>query len=403
MSEKKIIRQIHLRYILNSNADKAIEAEIMLKGGYVGRASSPMAILPGKREKKISHISGKEELEKYEKQIGDFLLQNEMEQYMLDGYLRDLIEQLGTDICLAISIAFAKAAAKSEGLNLVKYISILLGSEIRMKIPKILVPIFSGGVHGKGRVDSFQQIMVGINEDLLEDSYQISKEISNEVEERLRKKRFFLGIASSGGYLATGLSLIEKFSMLQEILEDVKFKNRTFVAVDVAAEHLKERGLYMLDGKWLSREEFYKSIIEYIKRFSIAFVEDPFDFSDVALWRRLKREIDDAIQIIGDDIFATQGKFIDSGLATGAVIKMNQVGNISDTLNVVKTLKKNKMTMCVSHRSYETEDTTMCDIAVAAASEYIKIGSVKKGERIIKYNQLLRLEEEILKLCHEEE
>ena len=166
MSEKKIIRQIHLRYILNSNADKAIEAEIMLKGGYVGRASSPMAILPGKREKKISHISGKEELEKYEKQIGDFLLQNEMEQYMLDGYLRDLIEQLGTDICLAISIAFAKAAAKSEGLNLVKYISILLGSEIRMKIPKILVPIFSGGVHGKGRVDSFQQIMVGINEDL---------------------------------------------------------------------------------------------------------------------------------------------------------------------------------------------------------------------------------------------
>ncbi len=403
MLEKRMIQEVHLRYILNSNAGEAVEADVRLENGFEGRASCPTAILSGRRERKISSVNEREELQKREMDLRSLLSQHKWNQDILDRCLSQFIEQAGTDICLAVSLAFARAAAMAEGMSLAKYISFLLNSALKQKNPKILIPVFSGGVHQQGRADSFQQIMAGIEGDTLKKAFEISKGISDEAEKRLKETGDFSGIASSGGYLSIGISTEKKLCLMKEILDDVRWKYDTFMAVDIAAEHLIEGASYWLDGKKLSPEEFYDVISGYIEKFCINFVEDPFDSSDVVLWKRLMGRRGANVHIIGDDLFATQEKYVNSELADGAVVKMNQAGTLSDTLNMIRALRNHNMAMCVSHRSYETEDTAMCDLAFASVAEYAKIGGVRRGERIIKYNQLLRLEEEFAERTDEEE
>lgn len=389
------IKNIRLRRILNSNADWTVEAEVFLKDGSWGRGASPKAIVSGKREKRITDRENIQKLNELELRLKKQLLEKDFEQQELDAYLSTELDDIGTDVSLALSIAFARAVADFFKLDFVKYLSEQLNDGSRLAVPHILVPVFSGGVHfqNSGNRDSFQQIMVCIKGGSVEEKYEISKELSRIAEEQLIKKQKGFMVAASGGYVVETLHSIERLELLQEILTIANCEDKVDIAIDVAAEHLQQREGYFLDGKMYSSEEFLKIVEEYVKRYQMCYIEDPFVTDDSKCWKKLKQICGKHTRIIGDDLFATQEENIDSTLAHGTVIKMNQVGNLSDTMAAIRKTRQNKMDICVSHRSYETEDTTMCDLAVACAAEYIKIGGVKRGERIIKYNQLLRLEE----------
>lgn len=389
------IKNIRLRPILNSNADWTVEAEGFLKNGSWGRGASPTAIVPGKKEKRVTDRVNIQKLNVLEVKLKKQLVKKELEQQELDEYLSRELDEIGTDVSLALSLAFARAVSDFLKMEFVEYLSEQLNDGLRLSVPYILVPVFSGGVHSKNSEnrDSFQQIMVCIREGRIEEKYEISKELSRTTEEQLIKRQKDFIVAASGGYVVEALRSTEGLELLQEILAIANCEDAVDIAIDVAAEHLHHAEGYSFDGKMYSSEEFLEIMKESVKRYQLCYVEDPFITDDSKCWNNLKNFCGKKTRIIGDDLFATQRENIDSTLAHGVVIKMNQVGNLSDTLAAIRETRQNEMAICVSHRSYETEDTTMCDLAVACAAEYIKIGGVKRGERIIKYNQLLRLEE----------
>lgn len=386
------IENIKLRRILNSNANWAIEADVLLKDSSWGRGSCPSAIISGKREKKITNKQSIGQMDIIEMELNKKLIHKRGNQQSLDAYLRTLSEEVGSDISLAVSLAFARAASCSLKIDFVEYLSGELQHDLNIIIPNILVPIFSGGIHSKNR-DSFQQIMVCIKQNSFSEGYWISKNLSCITEEILEKKQINFRIAASGGYATETLSSIEKLELLREILNITNFDKSIGIAIDIAAEHLHHGMGYYFEGKMMSSEEFLGLIQNYTEKFHLCYIEDPFIIEDIRCWKKLMKSFGKETHIIGDDLFATQVRNIDSALANGIVIKMNQVGNLTDTIATIIEARKNKMAICVSHRSYETEDTAMCDLAIASEAEYIKIGGVKRGERIIKYNQLLRLEE----------
>lgn len=387
-----MIKNIKLRYILNSNAEKAIEADVFLTDGYFGRGASPAAIVPGIREKRITEKK-KEDLLKEEKKLKDFLINRSINQMQLDECLRILVDEIGTDITIAVSIAFARATASSRKIEMVEYLCRELKIKKEFKLPYILVAVFSGGVHSKSEMKSFQQIMACIRGLDLEHSYNLSKDISEKIEVKLRKKGNTFTIGASGGYVVDCLSTKEKICLLQEIITENDYGNYVSIAIDVAAEHLKKGEKYLFEGQFICAEDFLKIIEQYINEFELSYVEDPFDTKDTKQWKEIKESCGKYTYIIGDDLFATQETFLDNNLADGIVIKMNQVGNLTDTLKAIVKAKRERMRICVSHRSKETEDTTMCDLAIASQAEYVKIGGIRRGERLIKYNQLLRLSE----------
>lgn len=394
---KSKINDIKLRMILDSNAQLAIEAEIFLEADakcVMGRGSSPAAIVPGKREKRISDIEKQKQLESISLVIKEELNGRTISQKELDNYLKEKVDIIGTTICLAISIAFARATSVLLGISLMRLFNKQYACKLK-KIPNVLIPVFSGGVHQKDNKGAFQQIMVCLRQKTLSGISETSKKISDCVERKLVEIKKYNGIASSGGFLSIDLSTEEKLKITQSVILELGISNYASIAVDIAAEHLVWDSLYHLDGRGMSARDFFEIIMKYIREFDICYVEDPFDTQDIDYWKKVMSHVEKNVDVVGDDLFATQVDYIDPMLANCIVIKMNQVGTLSDTFDAVKVARRLGMNICVSHRSRETEDTTMCDLAMAIAAEYVKIGSTRRGERILKYNQLIRLEEEL--------
>lgn len=188
------------------------------------------------------------------------------------------------------------------------------------------------------------------------------------------------------------MTIDEKFAMVMETIKILEYEKEVTIAIDVAAEHFFKNEIYTYQGKTMKSKELNNILNQYIEKYNITYIEDPFDSNDEEYWRKIKLEHKN-IDIVGDDLFATQDKYINSELANGIIIKMNQVGTLTGTINTFLKAKEENMTTCVSHRSIETEDTFMCDLAVALNAKYIKIGGPRRGDRIAKYNRLLRLEE----------
>lgn len=219
-------------------------------------------------------------------------------------------------------------------------------------------------------------------------------EIYNHIEKELEEKNLIKGYGASSGMITKQISTNEKFEILTKTIQKLGYSKNISIAIDVAAEHFYQNGNYTYQGKNINSEELYNILEEYIEKYNITYIEDPFDSNDEIWWEKIKKQ-NPNILIVGDDIFATQSKYINKKLANGIIIKMNQIGTLTGTINTYKNAKNNKMLTCVSHRSIETEDTFMCDLAIGLTADYIKIGGPRRGDRISKYNQLLRLEEDI--------
>lgn len=383
------VSKILLRNILNSAGLYSIEAEVVLESGETGVASAPMAIKGGSREQIITKEIYKK-ISFYNEQI-QILIGNYQNQSVWDEKLKKYIVIWGTDITLSLSLAFARAVAMKLRLHLTDYMQIL-GNIRKIEKRKVyLIPIFSGGVHCKGEFQSIQQIMFAIDSYDFKDTLYEILEFYENLERKISESGWLTGYSASSGFIVKELSVNEQLSLLMEEIQKSEFCNHLSVALDVASEHLKNKNGYRFYGENLTNEKMEETLIKFTENYPITYLEDPFSYEDREHWVSLRNRIKEDCHIFSDDLTATQVQYIDRDCADGAIIKMKQVGTLTATLEMSEKLKEHGMIRCVSHRSYETEDTFMCDLGVATNAEYMKIGGPRRGDRVSKYNQLLRI------------
>lgn len=383
------IKKVILRNILNSKGNVALEVEMIADNNFRVIASSPSAIIPGKREVITRNNINKCKLNDLIDEICNKEIEN---QENFDNILNAYMKDLGSNVCLPFSLAFARLVAQSQNLTLVQYISNIANYNITRRSPIPLIAIFSGGVHNQKEKGSIQNIMLAVNIHPFSKAIKAITEIYSYIESELNKKEILKGYGLSSGMIVEDMTIDEKFRMVMETIKILNYEKEVTIAIDVAAEHFCENEVYTYQGKKINSKELYEILNQYIEKYNITYIEDPFDSEDEKYWRKIKLEHKN-IDIVGDDLFATQDKYINNELANGIIIKMNQVGTLTGTIRSFNKSKKENMVTCVSQRSIETEDTFMCDLAVALNSNYIKIGGPRRGDRIAKYNRLLRLEE----------
>jgi enolase len=386
---------ITVRTILNSQGGRSLEANLRLKDGSTGFGAAARAIIPGRRERDLTDSnrlgSMKDdaniiELKKYLKGRS-FDSQREFDALFFEG---GRFVKVGADIALALSLAYCRAQARACGCSLKDQLVGL--SELEPGMPHPIVNIFSGGEHG-GYI-SYQQLMIIPLHDSIHDDIETALQIYGEIERMVTSKGMVEGYSASSGMLTTSSDLRELFDIIANTIERLGYADHVALGTDVAAEHLEQGdGTYLVGSEIMNSDELAAFHRRFLDDYNFYFYEDPFGPDDVAPWRALTEYASPATMIVGDDLFATNVKNIDPGLASGILLKMNQVGTISGTLDAAVAARKAGMRLCVSHRSKETEDTAMADLAVAVGADLIKVGGPRRGDRIAKYNQLIRLAE----------
>ena len=384
------IKEIKVRNILNSEGRDALEVEMLTEDNIKAIASSPSAIIPGRREiLTTSHIH----MNSLNQMIEEIYCKEFNSQSDFDNFLNQYMEKLGTNVCLPFSLAYARICAKNQNMTLVEYIRKIANYHVKNSSPIPLVAIFSGGIHNQEEKGSIQNIMMAVDIHPFSKSVPVITEIYTDIENEVKRRNILKYYGASSGMIVPRLTEEEKMKMLEETIKRLHYEKYVSIAIDVAAEHFYKNENYEYNGQILNSQKLDDILMGYIQKYNITYVEDPFDSDDIQYWKLIKEQ-NQNIAIVGDDLFATQDKYINSELANGIIIKMNQVGTLTDTINAFLKAKEENMVTCVSQRSIETEDTFMCDLAVALGSTYIKIGGPRRGDRIAKYNCLLRLEEE---------
>lgn len=384
------IKEIKIREILNSVGKKAVEVEIRTYNNIRAISSSPSAIIPGKREVITTNEVNENKLNEMINEICDRKLENQEE---FDSILDNYMSELGSNICLPFSLAFARVMAQVQNLTLVEYIEKVANYKKQRKSPIPLIAIFSGGVHNQKEKGSIQNIMLAVDIHPFSKAIPAITDIYSYIENELKKKDILKAYGQSSGMIVEEITTDEKFKMVSDTIKTLNYENEVSIAIDVAAEHFFKDDIYIYQGKAMKSQELNDILNQYNKKYNITYIEDPFDSKDEEYWKKMK-SAHKVISIVGDDLFATQDKYINNELANGIIIKMNQVGTLTGVITAFCKAKKENMTTCVSQRSIETEDTFMCDLAVALNATYIKIGGPRRGDRIAKYNRLLRLEEQ---------
>lgn len=383
------ITKISIRNILNSVGKEAIEVEMTTDNKFKAIASSPSAIIPGRREIITTENVSESNLKEMINEIYNSEIENQRD---FDNILNKYMQNLGSNICLPFSLAFARLMAQVQNITLTQYISKMANYNYNKKSPIPLIAIFSGGVHNQKEKGSIQNIMIATDIHPFSKAVQAITKIYSYIENELERKDILKAYGASSGMFVEKMTIDEKFQMIVDVIKTLQYEKEVTIAIDVAAEHFCENGVYTYQGKDINAKELEEILNQYIEKYNITYIEDPFDSDDEEYWKKIKLEHKN-IDVVGDDLFATQDKYIDSELANGIIIKMNQVGTLTGTIKAYNKAKKENMIMCISQRSIETEDTFMCDLAVALNAKYIKIGGPRRGDRIAKYNRLLRLEE----------
>lgn len=394
-----VIADVRLRRILDSRAQVTVEADLELSTGattVTGRGSCPVAIAPGRLEARRGAVA------ELSDPVPDTVTRRLRglaagDQRSLDAALRELDaeQRVGADVTLAVSLAYARASAAAHGVPLVGYLAELAGSTPRL--PRLLVNVFSGGIHHAGRPDGPQQIMLVPSTGELRADVTLARAVFAEVERRLSENDVLAPLSASSGLAVSGLSAGQRLTMLAQACEQLGAAEVTSFGMDVAAEHLcQEPGRYRWEGATVGTAEFGVALRALATEHRLSYLEDPFDPADITGWRAL-RDPDPVpgLTVVGDDLFATDATRVDGELADALLLKLSQAGTVSATLDAAAAARAAGMSLTVSHRSGETEDTGMCDLAAALGAELIKVGGPRRGDRLAKYNQLLRLAETV--------
>jgi enolase len=409
------IGKIVARQVLDSRGNPTVEAEVRLMSGTVGRAIVPSGASTGEheavelRDGDKKHYLGKGVLKAVENvngEIADALAGlNAADQAALD---RKMIEldgtknkgRLGANAILAVSMAAARAAANENGLSLYRY----LGGAAANTLPVPMMNILNGGAHADNNVD-FQEFMVmPVGAPSFSEALRWGVEVFHTLKGVLKKRGYNTAVGDEGGFAPSVKSNVEAVEVVLEAIQQAGYKpgEQIAIALDPAASELYKDGKYVFkksDKSAKSSEEMVRYWAKWAKDYPIVSIEDGLAEDDWDGWAMLTKELGDKIQLVGDDLFVTNVERlqigIEKGIANSILIKVNQIGTVSETLDAIDLARRNRYTSVISHRSGESEDTFIADLAVAAGAGQIKTGSASRTDRVAKYNQLLRIEEEL--------
>ncbi|ALP53129.1 enolase [Candidatus Tenderia electrophaga] len=405
------IKDIRAREIIDSRGNPTIEADVMLESGAMGRAAVPSGASTGSREAIELRDGGERFMGKgvlqavkhVNEEIREALLgmdakdQAKLDQTMIELDGTPNKAKLGANAILAVSLAAAKAAAAEAGLPLYRY----LGGEDATTMPVPMMNIINGGEHADNSVDLQEFMIMPVGATSINQALQWGAEVFHNLKKVLSAKGYNTAVGDEGGFAPDLKSNEEAITVILEAIEKAGYEagKDIFIAIDAAASEFYKGGKYVLasENKTLSSEGFADFLAAWVDKYPIISIEDGMDEGDWDGWKALTDKVGDKVQLVGDDLFVTNPEILQQGIdkhiANSILIKVNQIGTLTETLAAIKLAKKNGYTAVVSHRSGETEDTTIADLAVATNAGQIKTGSMSRSDRIAKYNQLIRIAE----------
>ena len=406
-----VLKSVTAREILDSRGNPTIEVEVRLEDKSIGRAAVPSGASTGAFEAAELRDGGSRYLGKgVETAVKNVVLKiapavigmQADDQRLLDEKMIALDgtknkSSLGANAILGVSLATARAAAISSNQSLFKY----LGGGSAKTLPVPMMNILNGGAHADTNVDIQEFMIAPIGAQSFKESLRWGAEIYHSLKSVLKKKGLATSIGDEGGFAPNLESNRAALDLILVAIENAGFKAGTQIALamDVAATEFFEDGKYKFEGKALTSEQMIAYYSELVSAYPLVSIEDPLDEDDWSGWAKLTAELGEKIQIVGDDLFVTNierlTKGIESKTANALLVKVNQIGSLTETIDAVNLAHKNNYKSMMSHRSGETEDTTIADLAVALNCGQIKTGAPARSERVAKYNQLLRIEEEL--------
>ncbi|WP_417760998.1 phosphopyruvate hydratase [Shewanella sp.] len=404
------------REIMDSRGNPTVEAEVHLEGGIVGMAAAPSGASTGSREAlelrdgDKSRYMGKGVLTAVANVNGpirdallgkDATAQADIDAVMIDLDGTENKDKLGANAILAVSLAAAKAAATSKGIPLYQHIAELNGTPGQYSMPVPMMNILNGGEHADNNVDIQEFMVQPVGAKNFREALRMGSEIFHTLKKVLKGKGLNTAVGDEGGFAPNLSSNAEALAVIKEAVEAAGYKLGTDVtlALDCAASEFYKDGQYDLssEGKKFDSNGFSDFLASLTEQYPIVSIEDGLDESDWEGWAYQTKILGNKIQLVGDDLFVTNTKIlargIEQGIANSILIKFNQIGSLTETLAAIRMAKEAGYTAVISHRSGETEDATIADLAVGTAAGQIKTGSLCRSDRVAKYNQLLRIEE----------
>lgn len=412
------IKDIRAREILDSRGNPTIEADVILANGTIGRAAVPSGASTGSREaveirdgdqdrymgkgvrKAVANVNSQIRSALMDKDVSE---QQNIDDTMiaLDG--TDNKDNLGANAILAVSLAAAKAAAKSQSLPLHQYIA-NLRNQTSLTMPVPMMNILNGGEHADNTVDIQEFMIEPVGFTSFSEALRAGTEIFHSLKSVLKSQGLSTSVGDEGGFAPNLRSNEEAITVIMQAIEQVGYKagEDIHLALDCAATEFYKDGKYILAGegnKAFDSQGFSDYLVGLARQYPIISIEDGLDESDWDGWKYLTEQIGDKVQLVGDDLFVTNPAILQEGIdkhiANAILIKFNQIGTLSETLDAIYLAKKNGYATIISHRSGETEDSTIADLAVGTAAGQIKTGSLCRSDRVAKYNQLLRIEQQV--------
>lgn len=412
------INRIIGREVMDSRGNPTVEADVYLESGAWGRACAPSGASTGSREALelrdgdkhrylgkgvLTAVSAVNEI------IAPALIgktsyeQKDIDRIMIDLDGTENKEKLGANAILAVSLANAKAAALDKKVPLYQHISELNNTPGEYLMPVPMMNIINGGEHADNNVDIQEFMIQPVGAENFREALRMGAEVFHNLKKVLSDMGLSTAVGDEGGFAPNLASNEEALAVIVKAVEAAGYRmdKDITLALDCAASEFHADGRYNLkgEGKVFDSEGFADYLAELSKKYPIISIEDGLDESDWDGWANLTRKIGSAIQLVGDDLFVTNTKILKKGIATGVansiLIKFNQIGSLTETLEAILMAKKAGYTAVISHRSGETEDATIADLAVGTAAGQIKTGSLCRSDRVAKYNQLLRIEEEL--------
>jgi enolase len=408
------IQRVRAREVLDSRGQPTVEVEVTLKNGVAGRATVPSGASTGAHEAVELRDGGKRFLGKgvaravrhVNEVIAPKLRSKEArDQLGVDRIMLDLDNspnkaKLGANAILGVSLAVAHAEARAQGLPLYRY----LGGSTGKTLPVPMLNVLNGGAHADNNVDFQEFMVVPYGMKSFAEALRAAAEIFHTLKKVLHDRSLSTSVGDEGGFAPRLKSNAEAVELLLEAITAAGYRAGTQVALalDVASSEFFDDGGYLFkksDGRKRSRDEMVRLYEDWVRQYPILSIEDGFAEDDWEGWAMMTQALGKKIQLVGDDLFVTNKvrlqRGIDSGIANSILVKVNQIGSLTETLDTMKLAKESGYTTVISHRSGETEDVTIADLAVATNAGQIKTGAPCRGERTAKYNQLLRIEEDL--------
>ncbi|WP_107860884.1 phosphopyruvate hydratase [Neisseria weaveri] len=413
------IIDIFAREILDSRGNPTVECDVLLESGVMGRAAVPSGASTGQKEAlelrdgDKSRYLGKGVLQAVEhvnNEIAQALIgldaneQSYIDQTMIELDGTDNKGRLGANATLAVSMAVARAAAEDAGLPLYRY----LGGAGPMAMPVPMMNVINGGAHANNSLDIQEFMIMPVGAKSFREALRCGAEVFHALKKLCDDKGFPTTVGDEGGFAPNLNSHEEALQLMQEAVKAAGYVpgDDVVYALDCASSEFYKDGKYHLSAESLalSSEEFADYLAKLVDAYPIISIEDGMDENDWNGWKHLTKKLGKKVQLVGDDLFVTNPKIlaegIEAGVANALLVKVNQIGTLSETLKAVELAKRNRYTSVMSHRSGETEDSTIADLAVATNCMQIKTGSLSRSDRMAKYNQLLRIEEELAEAAY---